>query len=144
MALARLDPSRIASSFARARVWSLGALANPAGPACCSCWSATPWHCRSMASIWRAGRVGGEATLGRPPVWSLHGLAGTLRFAAEEIWRTASLEPALDRRRRHGRGDPRACCSAGPPAVREIWNLIAMATLCLTLAAPGPVAGMAL
>ena len=26
----------------------------------------------------------------------------------------------------------------------RIWNLIAMATLCLTLAAPGPVAGMAL
>ncbi len=36
--------------------------------------------------VWRAGRVGGRATLGQPPVWSLSGLMGTLRFAADEIW----------------------------------------------------------
>ena len=36
--------------------------------------------------IWRAGRVGGRATLGRPPTWSVSGLIGTLRFAAVEIW----------------------------------------------------------
>ena len=36
--------------------------------------------------VWRAGRVGGRATLGQPPVWSLSGLLGTLRYAGDEIW----------------------------------------------------------
>ena len=36
--------------------------------------------------IWRAGRVGGRARLGQPPTWSLHGLLGTLEFAASESW----------------------------------------------------------
>ena len=35
--------------------------------------------------LWRAGRVGGRASQGRPPAWSFDGLTGTLRRAAEEI-----------------------------------------------------------
>jgi iron(III) transport system permease protein len=141
-ALARLDPSRVASSFARARVISLGAWRIPLGLLMVVVVGnalALPLY----GLIWRAGRVGGRATMGRPPTWSLHGLAGTLQYAVEEIWQplmwsvlwTAAAATAA------------AFLSLllGWAARRSrIWNLIAMATLCLTLAAPGPVAGMAL
>ena len=40
-----------------------------------------------------AGRVGGRARLGQPPVWSLSGLAGTLRFAASESWEPIRDQP---------------------------------------------------
>jgi iron(III) transport system permease protein len=93
--------------------------------------------------VWRAGRVGGKASLGRPPVWSVPGLAGTLRLAAEEIWQpllwslawTAAAATAATM----------LSLSLGWAARRSrIWSLIALAILCLTLAVPGPVAGMAL
>jgi iron(III) transport system permease protein len=141
-ALARLDPSRIASSFARARIWSLGAWRIPLGLllfASVGNALALPFY----GLVWRAGRVGGSATLGRPPAWSLSGLAGTLRFAAGEVW-----EPLLWSLIWTAAAATAATAMSlmlGWAARRsQIWNLIALATLCLTLAAPGPVAGMAL
>jgi iron(III) transport system permease protein len=142
VALGRLDPTRVASAFARARVWSLGAWRIPIGVLLL----VVVGNALSLplyGLIWRAGRVGGKATLGQPPVWSLHGLGGTLQFAAGEIWQpllwslfwTAAAATAA------------AFLSLllGWAARRSpLWNLIAMATLCLTLATPGPVAGMAL
>ena len=141
-ALARLDPSRIASSFARSRVWPLGPWRIPLGLVLLVLVGnalALPLY----GLVWRAGRVGGRATQGRPPVWSFHGLTGTLRFAAEEIseplawsllWTAAAATAAL-----------MLALMLGWFARRSrAWNLVAMATLCLTLAAPGPVAGMAL
>ena len=141
-ALARLDPSRIASSFARAKVWSLGVWRIPLGLVLLlSVGNALALPLYSL--VWRAGRVGGRAALGRPPVWSLHGLIDTLRFAAEEIsepllwsllWTAAAATAAAT-----------LALMLGWSARRSrVWNLVAMATLCLTVAAPGPVAGMAL
>ena len=75
----------MASSFARARVWSLGRWRIPRGVLLIALVGnalALPLY----GLVWRAGRVGGRATLGRPPAWSLSGLIGTLRFAAAEIW----------------------------------------------------------
>ena len=95
------------------------------------------------ALIWRAGRVGGRATLGQPPVWSLSGLLGTLRFAAAEIrdplfaslvWTAiaATLATAL------------AFGLAWASRRSRAWRWTMLGTLALTLATPGPVAGMAL
>jgi iron(III) transport system permease protein len=141
-ALSRLDPSRVASAFARARVWSLGPWRIPLGLLLLAAVGnalALPLY----GLIWRAGRVGGRATLGRPPVWSVAGLAGTLRLAAEEIgeplcwslvWTAAAATAATV-----------LSLSLGWTARQSrIWNLITLAVLCLTLAVPGPVAGMAL
>jgi iron(III) transport system permease protein len=154
-ALSRLDPSRIASSFARARVWPLGPWRIPLGLSLLLLVGNTlalPLY----GLVWRAGRVGGRATLGRGPVWSFHGLAGTLGSAAGEIWEpllwsliwaaaaaTAATTLALmlgwsARRSRFSNLITIATLYS------RFWNLIAIATLCLTLAAPGPVAGMAL
>ena len=93
--------------------------------------------------VWRAGRVGGRATLGRPPIWSLSGLLGTLRYAGAEIWDplkaslfwtaiAATLRPS----------SPAAW--PGRAAGRCAWRIVALVLLALTLATPGPVAGMAL
>jgi iron(III) transport system permease protein len=141
-AIDRLDPARVISSFERSRVWRLGRWRIPAGMALVAVIGnmvALPLY----SLLWRAGRVGGRATLGRPPTWSLAGLSGTLRSAALEIrhpllatllWTaiaatvTAALAGALAWSAR--RSMP--------------WRSILLATLAVTLASPGPVAGMAL
>ena len=93
--------------------------------------------------LWPAGRVGGRATIGQPPAWSLAGLGGTLRFAASEIaeslvaslgWTAiaATLATAVGLR---------TCLGVSASVV---WRTVAFGVLALSLAAPGPVAGMAL
>jgi iron(III) transport system permease protein len=142
VALARLDPSRIASAFARARVFSLGFWRVPLGLALLLLAGnllALPFY----GLLWRAGRVGGQATRGHPPTWSLQGLSGTLRSAAAEvseplfwslIWTAMAATTVTILSLLLGWAARRS----------KIWSAVAMATLCLTLAAPGPVAGMAL
>jgi iron(III) transport system permease protein len=142
VALARLDPSRIASAFARARVFSLGFWRVPLGLALLLLAGnllTLPFY----GLVWRAGRVGGRATLGHPPTWSLQGLSGTLRSAAAEvseplfwslIWTAVAATTVTILSLLLGWAARRS----------KIWSSVAMATLCLTLAAPGPVAGMAL
>ncbi len=140
--LARLDPARVVSSFSRARVWHLGRWRLPCGlllAALVGNAAAVPLY----SLVWRAGRVGGRATLGRPPHWSLAGLAGTLQNAGEEIWEplqqslvctaVAATATAF-----------LACVLAWASRTSFGWRCVAMMTLALTLATPGPVAGMAL
>jgi iron(III) transport system permease protein len=140
--LGRLDPARLVSSFSRARLWQLGRWRLPCGVLLAALVGnavAVPVY----SLVWRAGRVGGRATLGIPPHWSLAGLAGTLRHAAEEIWEpllqslvctaaAATLTALL------------ACALAWASRTSFGWRSAALVALALTLAAPGPVAGMAL
>jgi iron(III) transport system permease protein len=140
--LSRLDPTRIASSFSRARVWSLRTWRIPSGLFLCLI-VGNAFALPLYGLVWRAGRVGGQASLRRPAHWSRHGLYGTLRRAAETIgepllwslfWTAAAATAAT-----------MLALMLGWAARRSrIWSLIAMATLCITLATPGPIAGMAL
>jgi len=140
--LSRFDPARIVSSFARARLWRLGLWRIPSGlllVALIGNAMALPLY----SLLWRAGRVGGRATLGQPPTWSLSGLWGTLRSAAAESWQplqaslvwtavAATVAAVL------------ACALAWAARRSIVWRSAALMTLALTLATPGPVAGMAL
>ena len=140
--LAELDPSRVASSFSRARLWPLHRWRIPVGLVLVIAIGnalALPLY----GLIWRAGRVGGRALLGKPPEWSLEGLSGTLRFAAEEIWQPLMWSVLWTA--------AAATAAAGLSLLlawaarrSRLWTAITMATLCLSLAAPGSVAGMAL
>jgi iron(III) transport system permease protein len=141
-ALSRLDPARLASASSGARVWRLGRSRFPAGVLLALIVGnalAFPLY----ALIWRAGRVGGRATLGRPPVWSLSGVAGTLRFAAAEIveplgaslfWASmaATLTVAL------------AFGLAWAGRSSRAWRWAMLVAMAMALATPGPVAGRAL
>ena len=140
--LMRADPARLASAFARAGTWKLGRWRVPLGVTVVFLVGnvlAVPLY----SLIWRAGRVGGRARLGMPPVWSPSGLAGTLRFAFSESWEPIQTSLVL------------AACAAtltaglawamawkGRRSLR--WQILLLAILALTLATPGPVAGMAM
>src|SRR5205807_1564988 len=84
-ALLAADPARLPSSATRAHLWRLGRWRGPIGVVTLTFivgFVALPIY----SLVWRAGRVGGAATLGRPPRWSLAGLWGTLRFAWDDTW----------------------------------------------------------
>ena len=140
--LVRADPARLASAFAPARLWKLGRWRVAAGASLLLLVGnlvALPLY----SLVWRAGRVGGRARLGQPPAWSLAGLLGTLGFAAAESWEPIQTSLLL---------------AAGAATVTAVlawvlawvsryslaWQVLLLATLALTLATPGPVAGMAL
>jgi iron(III) transport system permease protein len=141
-ALSRLDPARLASASSVAHTWRLGRWRIPAGLLLVLIVGnvlAFPLY----AMIWRAGRVGGRATLGQPPVWSFRGLAGTLRLAAGDVrdpllaslvWASiaAMLATAL------------AFGLAWIGRRSRAWRWTMLGAMALTLATPGPVAGMAL
>jgi iron(III) transport system permease protein len=141
-ALSRLDPARLASASSVAHTWRLGRWRIPAGLLLVLIVGnvlAFPLY----AMIWRAGRVGGRATLGQPPVWSFRGLAGTLRLAAGDVrdpllaslvWASiaATLATAL------------AFGLAWIGRRSRAWRWTMLGAMALTLATPGPVAGMAL
>ncbi len=141
-ALGRFDASRIASSLSRAKRWQLGWGRVPAGLlliAFVGNMMAIPLY----SLVWRAGRVGGRASLGRPPSWSLFGLVGTLRLAADEVWDpllTSLIMTALAATCAAFLGYAMAWFSRRSIA----WRVVSAITLALTLATPGPVAGMAL
>ncbi len=141
-ALSRLDPARLASVAPTARVWRLGRWRVPAG-LLLSLVVGNALAFPLYALIWRAGRVGGRATLGQPPVWSSSGLFGTLRSAALEIrlplgasllWASlaATLATAL------------AFGLAWVGRRSRAWRWTMLGAMALALATPGPVAGMAL
>jgi iron(III) transport system permease protein len=141
-ALSRLDPARLASVSSGARTWRLGRWRIPAG-LLLALLAGNTLAFPLYALIWRAGRVGGRATLGQPPVWSFKGLAGTLRFAAAEIrdplfmtlfWASmaATLATAL------------AFGLAWVGRRSRAWRWTMLGAMALALATPGPVAGMAL
>jgi len=140
--LSRVDPARLVSTFARSRIWSLRRWRVCGGVlliALVGNLTVLPLY----TLIWRAGRVGGRASDGRPPTWSLSGLWGTLQYAATEIREplqaslfltaiAATLATTL------------ACALAWAARRSGAWHSLAFITLALTLATPGPVAGMAL
>ncbi len=141
-ALSRLDPARLASVSSGARAWRLGPWRIPSG-VLLSLLAGNALAFPLYAMIWRAGRVGGRATLGQPPVWSFKGLVGTLRLAAAEIrdplfaslvWASmaATLATAL------------AFGLAWASRRSRTWRWTMLGTMALALATPGPVAGMAL
>jgi iron(III) transport system permease protein len=141
-ALARWDPARVLSSFARARLWQLGRWRIRVGVVLLVLIGnvmALPLY----SLLWRAGRVGGRARLGQPPTWSLAGLTGTLRYAAGEI--VEPLQASVGWTAVAATATAALACALAWAARRSIaWKCVALATLALTLAAPGPVAGMAL
>ncbi len=141
-ALERFDPARLVSSFRPRESWPLGRDRK----ACGLVLIAVIGNALAMplySLIWRAGRVGGRAGAGVSPSWSLSGFAGTLGYAADEIREpmemtlvctmiaaivTAVLAAALAWTARRSRA----------------WRIVTLGVLALTLAVPGPVAGMAL
>jgi iron(III) transport system permease protein len=140
--LLRSDPARVASAAARSRTWCLGRWRGPLGllaVATAGGLVALP----IFGLVWRAGRVGGSAVLGRAPHWSPGGLAATLRAVAPEMvgplaksatWAAvgASVAVAL--------AWPLAWLSRRPGG----WRWVAAAIAALALATPGPIVGMAL
>ena len=149
--LLRIDPARVVSASVRARDWRLGRWRVPLGLVVISTAGnlvALPVY----SLIWRAGRVGGRAALGHAPRWSLGGLVGTLGRAGGEL-----LGPGLARPFRSPMVS--SVILAGTSAALAVvlaWSLAALArrsggwrsvaalVVALTLAVPGPVAGMAL
>jgi iron(III) transport system permease protein len=140
--LARVDPARLASSFARCRIWSLHRWRIWCGVLLVALvGSVTVLPLYSL--LWRAGRVGGRAMLGRPPTWSLSGLLGTLRFAAAEI--REPLQASLLLTAIAATLATTLACALAWAARRSVaWRSLTFLMLALTLATPGPVAGMAL
>lgn len=140
--LRRFDPARLVSSFHRARPWALGRWRAPCGLVLIALIGnaiALPLY----SLVWRAGRVGGRATLGQPPAWSLLGLSGTLSYAAAEIWEP--LKASLLLTAVAATVTVVLACSLAWTSRRSIaWRIVTLGLLTLTLAAPGPVAGMAL
>lgn len=141
-ALSRLDPSRLASSAAGARVYRTRRWRTPAG-ALLMLFVGSLLAFPVLSLVWRAGRVGGDASMGRPPEWSLPGLAGTLRFAVGEIrepliasmvW--ASIAATLATALAFG------LAWAGRRSAPWRWTMLG--AIALVLATPGPVAGRAL
>ncbi len=141
-ALVAFDPARLASPRGDALSIRLGRARRPLG---IGVWMllgntlALPLY----ALIWRAGRVGGRAALGVGPTWSIGGLWGTLGQAAAEvagpltstlIW--CGLAALLATSLAWGL----VWASRGSRA----WTPVLAAVLVVTLAAPGPVVGMAL
>ncbi|WZP00101.1 ABC transporter permease subunit [Isosphaeraceae bacterium EP7] len=138
--LSTADPARRSSG--RARTWELGRGRLPIGVA------AATLACGLLAVpvaglAWRAGRVGGVAARGIAPHWSIGGFLGTIRRAWSTIaWPMAEsatwgaiaatiivcLAWSLAWKGRNG----------GP------WAWVAAGAAALSLAVPGPVAGMAL
>lgn len=141
-AMSQYDPARLASAGAGIRVYSLGRWRVAAGAVLVLIvGNAVAFPLYGM--IWRAGRVGGRATIGQPPTWSLAGLEGTLARATGEvhdplvaslIWASIAatvvviLAFGLAWAGRSSRG----------------WRWAMLGALALALATPGPVAGRAL
>ena len=112
------DPARLASAVGAGKVWRLGRWRVPLGVFVAV--TAGPIVALPLYSlVWWAGRVGGKATLGQGPHWSLGGLAGTLRAATADAAGPLAVQPGLVGARRHRR---RSCWpgpwpgSAGRPA----------------------------
>ena len=146
-ALLKVDPSRILSASSRSRDWRLGPWRVPAGLAVMATLGlavALP----VFSLIWHAGHVveRGEAR------WTLGGLAGTLASTAGELFAGGLSRPLRAPMVSSAILSGVAACSTvalawslawlarGPGP----WRWVVAATVAVTLAVPGPVAGMAL
>ena len=139
------------SASGRARDWRLGRWRVPAGLAV----ALTAGNLVALpvySLVWRAGRVGGRAVGGLAPHWSFGGLVGTLGLAAGELYGPGPARPLrspmLSSAILAGLGASATVALAWSLAwlARRpgAWRWIAAGVVAVTLAAPGPVAGMAL
>ena len=145
-ALLRADPARLPSPALRPMPWHLGAWRIPAG-LLASLFVGGLIALPLYGLIWRSGRVGGSAAAGIAPHWSFTGLAGTLGNAFAEVYGppdfllpASALWAALGASAAVALAWPLAWLARSPGA----WRWVAAACVALTLATPGPVAGMAL
>lgn len=136
------EPERLASASAKGRLGDLGRYRPVL--------SAATWILVSLyvvlpvaSLVWHAGRVGGSARLGRLPGWSLHGLFGSLAFAwddARGALASSFLLAALGATFATLLAWSLAWVSREPGP----WRWVTALASALSLAAPAPVAGMAL
>jgi len=171
--LLQKDPRRFASTARHAKVWRLEAWRLPLG-LMTSLLLVSLMALPLGTLIWRAGRVGGNAALGRLPTWSVNGLVGTLKTALAEVAGLTAGGVALP-----SLSEPQSEQASwiarnsewlqGPLATSVLWSSVsaslaavlgwALAWTCLharlwryfcllavalALATPGPIAGMAL
>jgi iron(III) transport system permease protein len=144
--LFRADPARLATAVGpgRGKVWRLGRWRVPLGLVVGL--SGGPVIAVPVYSLfWWAGRVGGLAAPagGGGPAWSLGGLTGTLGAAFADAagpLRDSLVWSALGASAAVGLAWPLAWVSRTPGPWRGVVGLV----VALTLATPGPVAGMAL
>jgi iron(III) transport system permease protein len=145
------QPTRLLSTATHAAPWHLGKWRIPAGVGVAivlGMFLGLPLY----ALIWRAGRVRGDAGLGILPHWSIAGLAGTLRSAVIEV-----IGPFLRRPLESPLGGSLFLGAAGATGAVALawalawigrkspaWRSITIASACVALAVPGPVAGMAM
>ena len=136
------DHARLVSTVGRSKVWRLGPWRVPLGVLVAV--TAGPIVVLPLYSlIWWAGRVGGRAVLGQGPHWSPGGLASTLVRALGDAARPLGdslLWSALGASATVVLAWALAWVSRSPGP----WRAIVAASIALTLATPGPVAGMAL
>ena len=141
-ALTRLDPAKVASAASRARTWDLDRWRIPLGLlTTLAVLALTALPVWSM--VWHAGRVGGLASAGQAPGWSLLGLLGTLLRAwddASEALKTSLSLAAIGA----SLSVPLAWSLAWIGREPGIGRWVAILSVSLALATPGPVAGMAL
>ena len=138
----RFDPARLISAFQRAQTWPLGRWRIPCGLALIVVIGnalAMPLY----SLVWRAGRVGGRAGAGLLPSWSPSGFIGTLGFAADEIWEPMQMTLACTAVAATVTA-VLAAALAWTARQSRVWRWVTLGILALTLALPGPVAGMAL
>jgi iron(III) transport system permease protein len=140
--LLRSDPARLASAASRAKLWRLGAWRTAVGVlagAVVAALVGLPF----VSLVWHAGRVGGRASAGRLPHWSFGGLIGSLEYAwadASEPLIQSTLLGAAAATLSVALAWALAWASRGPGP----WRWVTAGSVALALAAPGPVAGMAL
>jgi iron(III) transport system permease protein len=140
--LLRSDPARLASAAVWGKVWRLGLWRVPLGlTVALSAGNLVALPLYGL--VWRAGRVGGLASSGLAPRWSLAGLIGTLSSAfwdAKEPIKIGLFWSVL------GASATVALAWALAWVARKpgVWRWVVAAVVALTLATPGPVTGMAL
>jgi iron(III) transport system permease protein len=137
-----VERARLATAVTGAKLWRLGRWRVPLGLVVAAT-AGTVVLLPLYSLLWWAGRLGGSAMLGQGPAWSLAGLSGTLRAALRDaagplgtslLWSTAGATATV----------ALAWALAWVARTPGLWRYVVAACVALTLATPGPVAGMAL
>ena len=142
-ALGHFDPARLVSSFHRARLWPLGRWRIPCGVFLHGLDRqrvALPLYSLDLAG----GPGRGASHAGPASHLVAFRIDGNVAVRGRRDLGTAEGEPGLDGHRRHADGLSRLLRWRGRAAGRWPGGSSPWAMLALTLATPGPVAGMAL
>jgi iron(III) transport system permease protein len=149
-ALLKVDPSRILSASSRSRDWQLGRWRVPLGLAVAATFGnvvALP----IFSLVWHAGQVVDRLSPGQPR-WSLAGFAATLASTSGELFENAFSRPLRSPMVSSVILSGLAACATVSLAWSLAWlarkpgpwRWVTAATVAVTLAVPGPVAGMSL